>query len=56
MHTQAQVGQDAAALDQVLQATASSVQVVVPMLPLAQAEAVRDELLFRAESDPRPFM
>lgn len=36
--------------------TAGNVQVVVPMVPLARARAVRDELLFRAETDPRPFM
>lgn len=36
--------------------TASRVQMVVPLLPLAEARAVRDELLYRAERDPRPFM
>ena len=36
--------------------TASRVQMVLPLLPLAQARAVRDELLYRAETDPRPFM
>lgn len=36
--------------------TASRVQMIVPMLPLAQAQALRDELLYRSESDPRPFM
>ena len=36
--------------------TASRVQMVVPLLPLAEARAVRDEILYRAETDPRPFM
>ena len=36
--------------------TAGSAHVVVPLLPLAQAQALRDELLFRSETDPRPFM
>ena len=36
--------------------TASRVQMVVPLLPLADARALRDELIYRAETDPRPFM
>lgn len=36
--------------------TASRVQMVVPLLPLAEARAVRDEILYRVETDPRPFM
>ncbi len=36
--------------------TASRVEMVLPLLPLAEARAVRGELIYRAETDPRPFM
>lgn len=36
--------------------TASNVILTIPLLPLAQAQAIRDEVLYRAETDPRPFM
>ncbi|MEM7093831.1 MAG: PH domain-containing protein [Actinomycetota bacterium] len=36
--------------------TASRTQMRIPMLPIGQARALRDELLYRAETDPRPFM
>lgn len=36
--------------------TASQVTMLVPHIPLPLAQALRDELLFRMQSDPRPFM
>lgn len=36
--------------------SAGRVSVVIPMLPLDQAASLRDLLIYRAETDPRPFM
>jgi len=36
--------------------TAASGKLIVLHVPLATAQALRDELIYRAETDPRPFM
>lgn len=43
-------------LANVLVSTAATGKLLVVHLPLASAQALRDELIYRAETDPRPFM